>query len=226
MQDKQPTLLLTRPKPQSEEFLATCEEIAGRRLPVVISPIMRIELRKQLPDVRKYATIIFTSANGVAAIPDVLRGRQVVTVGEKTADAATRSGAVVRALGENAEQLVARSIEIQGPALHIRGTHARGDIALRLRKAGIEVDEAVVYDQVSQPLNKAALALLQGEGLVIAPVFSPRSAKLLSGMSMTADARVIAMSADVAEAWAGRGEIEVAPSPTAEAMAQSVVKHF
>lgn len=226
MQDKQPTLLLTRPKPQSFEFLALCETLAGRRLPVVVSPIIAIETRAEHPDLSVFATLIFTSANAVAAVVDDLRGRTVVTVGAKTCEVALQAGANAKCLGEDVNALIANANLIGGPALHCRGAHVRGDLAESLSAKGIRVDEVIVYDQVSQPLNQAAQTLLQGDGCVVAPLFSPRSAQLLSQNAIAADMQIIAMSAAVAEAWTGPGAKEIAAAPTAAEMAKCTTKFF
>ena len=226
MNDRQPTLLLTRPKQQSLEFLAACETKVGRRLPVVISPILRIDMHSKPSDLSVYRTLILTSSNGVAACVDALKGRQVVTVGERTKEAAAQAGALATFLGKDADALVANAGKIKGPALHIRGRHTRGLIAQRLRDAGLEVEEQVLYDQVSQPLSQAALALLQSNSEIIAPVFSPRSAKLLSQAPSGANLRVIAMSEAVADAWSGKGEVDVLPLPTARDMVTHVLTYF
>jgi uroporphyrinogen-III synthase len=226
MDDRQPTLLLTRPEKQSLEFLADCENKLGRRLSVVVSPVFKIDFRRSPPDLSNYETVILTSSNGVAACAEALVGRKVVTVGEKTAAAARRAGAEALVLGQDAEELVANSLKIEGPAVHVRGRHTRGSIAKRLGAAGVKTDELVLYDQLAQPLTQAAVAVLQGDAEVIAPVFSPRSAELLSQAHITASLHVIAMSEAVADAWNGPGSINVVASPTADAMIAQVVSHF
>ena len=225
MDDAQATLLLTRPKSQSVQFLTECETLAGRRLSVVISPLMRIEHLDTQVDFSKYATLIFTSANGVAAA-DNLRGRRVVTVGSNTAFKAQQAGADAVFFGTDVDALIARSDEIKGPALHCRGVHTRGDLATRLCQSGIETDEAVLYDQVSQPLSQAAVALLESSGKVVAPLFSPRSARLLSTFKIAAQIQIIAMSRAVATAWTSTGDIDVVDPPTSDAMAIGTVRHF
>lgn len=225
MDDAQATLLLIRPKPQSVQFLSDCEKLAGRRLSVVISPVLKIETLTTDADFSNYATLVFTSANGVAAAEN-LHGRRVVTVGCNTAVKAQQAGAESVCLGSDVEALIARADEIEGPALHCRGVHTRGDLAARLRAKGIQTDEAVLYDQVSQPLNQAAQTLLGSPGKVVTPLFSPRSAKLLSSSKIAAEMHIIAMSQAVASAWTSQGDIDVAETPTSKAMALRTVRHF
>lgn len=226
MQDSQPTLLLTRPKEQSAEFLSECEKHADRRLPVVVSPIIRIEAVADVPDLSSYATLIFTSANGVVACASELRGRRVVTVGTKACVLAAQAGAVATSLGEDVETFLAQSDQIEGPALHCRGTHARGNLAERLSANGVQTDEAILYDQVAQPLTPAARSLLQSNGSVVAPIFSPRSAQLLSQTMISADIQIVAMSEAVAQAWSGTGAVTVVSEPTALEMAMQTIRRF
>ena len=226
MQDTQPTLLLTRPKAQSAEFLSECEKLAGQRLPVVISPIIRIDFVSDLPDLNTHDTLIFTSANGVAACASELRGRRLVTVGAKTCAFATQAGAIATSLGEDVEAFLAQSDQIEGSALHCRGKIARGNLAERLNAIGIQTDEAILYDQVAQPLTPAARSLLQSNASVVAPIFSPRSAQLLSEAAVTSDLRIIAMSAAVADAWSGPGTTDTVSTPTAHEMAMQTIRYF
>jgi len=129
--------------------------------------------------------------------------------------------------GGDADQLVARMLAdgVRGPCLHVRGEHALGDIAARLWAAGVETSEAVLYRQVAQPLNAAALALLNRQAPVIIPLFSPRSARLISEeLRGNAPFFVAAMSAAVAGAVrAGPVKsVSVAQSPDASGMVDAI----
>lgn len=224
-----PTLLLTRPGPQSAEFLALCERAGGRRLPAVISPILRIVAEGDLPDLDAYATVIVTSGNAVGRLDEagLLAGRRVAAVGERTAALARAAGAEATCLGETVEAFLACGSRISAPAVHCRGVHSRGALANRLTEAGTPCDEAVVYDQVPEPLSPAARRLLSGAAPVVLPLFSPRSARLLAGAGgLSAPLRVLAISAATAEAWTGPGIVEVAPEPTADAMCSMTIDAF
>ena len=229
MTDPEPTLLLTRPKPQSEAFLVDCEARAGRRLPAVISPLIRIEQTGEVPKLDRYTTVIFTSANAVRRVlsSETLTGRIVKTVGERAASLARAAGAKAEALGEDVDAFILAASRVEAPALVCRGVHSRGDLAARLRDQGIPLDEVVLYDQVAQPLSPAARQLLSGEYPVVAPVFSPRTANLLYGQgAMTASLTVIAMSRAVADAWKGPGEVLVADRPNSTSMRALTLKQF
>ena len=225
----EPTLLLTRPEAQSKAFLILCERAAGRRLPVVISPILAIRRTGVLPDLDNYATIVFTSGNGVRAALETagLSGRRIATVGQRTAEIAHAAGASAVSLGDNVKAFLSAAGGLAGPVLFCRGAHTRGNLAERLRQAGLSVDEAVIYDQEALPLSVAARSLLSGETPVIAPVFSPRSASLLAGYGVfNAPITIVAMSRNVADAWKAPGKIVVADVPTSEAMCDLTVSYF
>ena len=226
MENAQATLLLTRPEPQSKAFLAECEGLCGRRLPVVISPLLTIEPVSDIPHLDRFATLVITSVNGGRRLAGTLAYRRVVTVGEKTASLARSFGASAASMGENIAGFLGNAKYLEGPVLFCRGVHTRGDLAGELRSRGIEVEEAVLYDQVSKPLSQAARMLLTGDAPVIAPVFSPRTAALLSRNVITAPFTLVAMSDAVRDAWENGGEIMVAAAPTAKAMCACVTEAF
>lgn len=225
MDDPEPTLLLTRPEPQSRDFLAACEARVGYRLPVIVSPLLQIEPVGDLPDLDRYRTVILTSANAVERFGAALAGRTVVTVGARTAERAAEFGASATCLGENVEAFLVNLPGVEGPALHAHGRHTRGDLAARARAAGLSVEEAEIYDQVSQPLSRAAREALQ-KGPVIAPVFSPRTARLLSAYPVAETCTILALSPAVAANWTGGGTVKVAERPDRAAMIEAVARAF
>lgn len=196
----------------------------ARRLPVVISPLMRIEPTGDVPDFDKYKTIILTSGNGVQRLGPALADRHVATVGRRTAELAREQGADASALGENVEEFLTAASDLISPALFCRGVHSRGDLANRLTDMGHSVDEAVLYEQVSVPLSNAARMLLTGDAPVVLPVFSPRTAKLLSSNRITAPTVVLAISSATASAWNASGKMHIAESPDAKAMRALVTR--
>ena len=101
-------------------------------------------------------------------------------MGEATAAEARRQGFAPIAAGGDAAALLDRLQRdgVTGPFLHPRGAHVAGDIAGALRRAGHVAREAVVYDQLAQPLSETARALLAGDAPVIVPLMSPRSGAL------------------------------------------------
>lgn len=203
------TLLLTRPRPQAERFEQIFAERFGPNIAVVLSPLLRIEPAGTLPPLSGYSGLIFTSQNGVQAFAGRSEDRRLPAycVGARTAEAAQAIGLRAEFCGADADALVARLAESPpgGHLLHLRGAHARGRIAARLSASGQPCDEAVIYDQVPQDLSPKAQELLGGEGLVLLPLFSPRSAKLAGEAVRGAHAplAIAAMSKAVTEVWEG-----------------------
>lgn len=219
---ERPCLLLIRPKAQSEAFLADCEARLKRRIQAVISPIIDIRPLGNVPDLDGFGTVIFSSANGVKQLSDRLVGRKVVTVGHATADVARSFGADATAFGETASDLLDRAADLEPPVLVCRGVHSRVDLAAELQIQGISAKAVVVYDQVELPMTSEALAVLNGNKPVVVPLFSPRSAALLSQQPHSAPLKVFAISDAVKAAWIGEPLAMVAKAPTSKAVCDLV----
>ena len=148
-------------------------------------------------------------------------------VGEATTAAARAQGWDAECAGRDAEDLVQTLIARRpdAPLIHLRGVHARGDIAARLSAAGIETREAVIYDQRLLPLVPQAVQALAGTEPVIVPLFSPRAARHFASLATgRAPVFIAAMSHAVAKSVSplNFNRLEVSDAPTARAMAQVV----
>lgn len=203
-------VLITRPEPGASEL---ARAIGGG----IVSPLMEIVLRPAaLPE---GAEPIFTSVNGVRAV-GAGRGR-AWCVGERTAEAAEAAGFDAVAGRGDADGLVAYVAARAGrPLIHVRGAHARGDVAARLRAAGHDCAEMIAYDQPERPLTAEAIAALSGSEPLVVPLYSPRAAQLLSRHAGNIRARldILALSAAVAEAAAPLGIAETAARSEGAAM--------
>ncbi|MDX1779836.1 MAG: uroporphyrinogen-III synthase [Thalassovita sp.] len=219
------TLLLTRPLDSARRFAAQLRDRLGD-VPVVISPLLRIEPAVPAPDLTGARGLIFTSQNALCAVGDG-QGRRCYAVGAATAAAARGRGFDPIAVEPDAESLFQRILadRPQGPLLHLRGCHARGNLAARLTEAGIETRQKVVYEQVETALTAEARAALNGELPVIVPLFSPRSAKIFARQQAgTAPILIAAMSDAVID---GLGNLPVtrlerAETPDADAMIAAI----
>lgn len=217
-------LLMTRPEPDSQRFAAALQQRTSVLFDTVISPLIGVSFRSDLPDLENFAGVVFSSRHAVSAVRQspLPSGLKAFTVGAATATAARLSGFEVVCADGNADDLVSLIIRErpQGRLVHLRGTHSHGDIASRLNNNGLDVSEAVVYDQPEIPLNAEARRILGGADPVVAPLFSPRSAALLAGYSVDAPLSVAAMSESVAKAAGSlhiRG-VRIAMQPTHESM--------
>jgi uroporphyrinogen-III synthase len=180
-----PLILLTRPQAQGARYAALCRAEFGDRAEVMAAPMQQIVWTRPASAIPDDTALIFTSENGVRAF---LRagagpGRQAFCVGERTAEAARQAGMVAVSANGTVEDLVALILKSPpaGALLHLHGTHLRGDLVGRLTKAGLAVTGHVAYDQRALPLAPDARDALASPRRVIAPLFSPRSARLLAG---------------------------------------------
>lgn len=215
-----PTLVLTRPEAQSRA-LASALDVEAQ---VIVAPIMDIVCSERRPDLGPFAGVILTSANAVRCGP-ALTGIKAHCVGERTAAAARDAGAEVLTVARDADDLVRRSPG-PGPLLHLRGEHARGDVAQRLSAAGIQTGEAIVYAQKARALSEAARRAIEGGEPTVLPLFSPRSARLVGAKVRPGKGvHVIAMSPAVARAWRDvtGGDTETCAAPTREVMLARII---
>jgi uroporphyrinogen-III synthase len=195
-------ILLTRPADQGARFEAELRACLGAGVEVLSSPLLAPAfVVPVLPD-GPFDAVIFTSETAVEAA-SALAGlpARAFAVGDRTAAVARAAGYATRSAGGDAEALVGLVIRDRpGRVLHLRGQETRGDVVARLRQAGVPAAEAVVYDQRPQPLSPAARAWLEGEAPVIAPLFSPRTAALLSQAAIRAPLWIVALSPAVQDA--------------------------
>lgn len=186
-----PTLLLTRPEADSRRFAQMLPD-----LPVVISPILRIvPVDHDAGRLRAAEALVFTSGHAVATAGPG-RGRPALCVGPRTAALARAAGfAVTEGPGDAAGMLPL--IEASGlKLLHPHGRHVA---------RVLPVDGMVVYDQQAQTLTAEARNLLAAPDPVIVPLFSPRSARLLSDalQGVSAPLWIAAISPAALDAWDG-----------------------
>jgi len=198
----QPTLLLTRPAPQSQRF-AQAFSAHFPRVPVLISPLMQIHNLPLLQDLAGVDALILTSENAVTSLAPQTRLRPPAwCVGPRTAAAARAAGFPIAGIAEDAGSLT-DLLKAQAPGahlLHARGRHVVADLPAALAPAGITVTEAMVYDQIACPLTDAAHTLLAQPGPILAPLFSPRSARLLVEAAPPRRLHIAALSPAVAKA--------------------------
>lgn len=224
MTSSSPTILLTRPAPAVQQFAERLRN-ADVAAQIVMSPLMRIE-SECVQVGADICGVLFTSKNGVASV--VGRDLPAWCVGDATAQAAGQAGWQARSAGGDAEALYRRVLADapKGPLLHVRGAHARGDLAERLTAAGIETREAVAYRQIAQPLSSEAKAVLNSDSRVLVPLFSPRTAEsFVAEGPFNAPVEVIAISAAVKQVLqnAEFARIDVAAKPTADAMFSAIL---
>ena len=226
--DADPVVLVTRPEPDGTAFLDLLRRAAPGPWRGVSAPLTRIAA---LPPPRppEGAELVLTSRNALrASSPGAFAGRRAWCVGRATAAEARAAGLVIAGVGGgDADALVALVLKARPdvPLLHLRGEPSTGDVAGRLRAAGLRAEEAVVYRQepaAPGPAFRGALGAAGG-GLVVAPVFSPRGARRLSEEAGDAALHAVALSPAVAVAVSlRRARVEVCARPDGAAMVGAV----
>ncbi|QFS84710.1 uroporphyrinogen-III synthase [Roseivivax sp. THAF40] len=224
-----PILLLTRPDAAANAFAGELEVEGIRPESILISPLIEISFTRQLPDMAPYLGLIFTSANGVHAYRDAGGPYRDIcfTVGDATARAAREAGLHPVSAQGSASDLTALILREApaGPLLHLRGEHSRGAVAETLNSAGIETNSAVLYAQELVPLSKAARDALNGKLPVVAPFFSPRTARAFADHGpFTAPLYLAAMSEAVAAPLQPLGAmaLETAAQPNGTSLRRTV----
>jgi uroporphyrinogen-III synthase len=224
-----PLVLLTRPRAASDRFAADLRAAQGP-VPVAIVPLMEIVPVVHQLDLEGVAALIFTSAASVEVFADLTQKRDLPAwcVGDRTAEAARAAGLKATSAGGDAQALVALMAEArpEGRLLHLCGVHTRGDVAGRLFEAGLRAEARPIYDQVAVTPGSELTAVLRHDGPVIAPLFSPRSARLFAEAAGDGADRAtpIALSAAVRDALPDTlaAHARIADSPDAPAMIRAI----
>ncbi len=227
MHDEAPRLLLTRPHRNSARLLA---DLAG--LPVadaIVSPLIDIDAVEGAVDVAGIAGLVVTSANAVPALKGLSTELPVFCVGDRTAAAVRACGFAAHSAQGDAAALIALVLRSArpGPLLHLHGAHTRGDIAERLTAAGVPCTGRIVYRQHARPLTPDAVAALGGPRPVLAPLYSPRSARLLTRAGpFGAPLDLVVISATVAAAARAMKprSICIADRPDRDAMTDAIAR--
>lgn len=224
-----PCLLLTRARADAERFVGLLDQQSLDAVDVVYAPLIEIRVCAPSVDQVEPRSVIFTSSNGVRAAKEhgIDTNLPCFCVGSRTTEVAKAEGWPAAFAGATAAELVEtlRNIRPQAPLLHLRGTHARGDIAERLTCAGLPTAERIIYDQVLLPLSESAESRLKARTPVIVPLFSPRTARQFANHRGTwADLYIAAISPAVAETVKKleNKEIIVSDRPDAATVARCV----
>lgn len=158
------TILITRQREQSIEFIAEVERRGGK---AVLLPLINIqdpesweEVDRAIQQVKTYDALIFTSINSVEKFlqrcllksvePVAFRRCEIYAVGEKTKSVVEERGLVVKAIPEKysssglAEYF--RTLDLQGKrVLYPHGDLWKADLLKSLMRQGASVDSIVVY---------------------------------------------------------------------------------
>jgi len=221
---KQPTLLLCRPEKQSQLFQSAVEERLGQSVATLISPAFDIEpLYPNVPE-NEPDHLVFTSKNGVdAAIRlKIKAGNAAYCVGPATTQHAKENGFRAIDGGGDVDSLLQhiRTTTRERSFLHVSGQHVTGDVVGQLQGWGYYANRLIAYRQVRLKTKQEFSDCLAGSSYKVLPLFSPRSAGIMSGVLVGENTHVIAMSQSIAMAAQGHAakSVIVATAPNIEAM--------
>jgi len=225
-----PLLLLTRPEAQAARFAKTFADRFGTGFDIVTAPIMEIVLADAPIALDGVGGLVFTSENGVAGFA-AMSGRRdlpAYCVGDRTAQAARQAGLDARSARGTAADLVAEiaADPPKGGLLHLRGEHARGDVCGNLRDHRLAAADQVVYAQHARPLPPEVLEAVAAAPVTLLPLFSPRSAELVSEDLRGQPGRLVLVTISPATtaAWAGPEPLSLheASRPDGEGMMEAL----
>ena len=229
MSKTRPIVLLTRPSAGSSQFAEALKARFGERIEIVISPLQEIEWLDNGEELPEASGLIFTSQNGVLGWNRDKSGQHptAYSVGPQTTALVENLGLNAVDCGGDANALVDHIVGLAPltPLVHIRGEHARGNIADRLNQAGIETFERIIYRQKALPTDESFNRVFQSDRIVIAPLFSPRSVGLfMNVLPSEAEPWLAIISANAAERVDAKFQrkMMVASAPNREAMLDSI----
>ena len=226
-------ILLTRPYDQALRFSENLVRLGVISKNILVDPITKIEGVDVSYNFSSVRGLLITSANAVAYLPAALVGSKLPTfcVGEATTRAALKQGLMAQHLATTAQELynVLSARFLEGPLLHLRGTHTTLDFEAYFQDTPTEVQNLIIYQQIVQDLGLATYTLLRGTVSIVLPIFSPRSAELLCGLDLNWGPHIcVAISEAVAVPCrtAGFGQVLVSPEPSAGSMLSKVTSLF
>jgi len=251
-------VLVTRALEQAERFSHALSELGAEPLHCPLTRIVdpapadAARLDAALADLRRYAWLVFASANAVerftAALTDrrldgrALAGARIACVGQATAAALASRGLIadlVPAHGDAAgvaRAVIESSGDLRGARILVpRAAEGRDEAVDLLRAAGAEVDAIAIYRlapvQPDHPSVAAALARLRARQVRAAAFFAPSQVRALMELLgpdavdlLGAVPILAAIGATTAAALAARGlTAQVVPTiPDADALAHEI----
>ncbi|NND49379.1 MAG: uroporphyrinogen-III synthase [Rhizobiales bacterium] len=189
-------LLITRPR---DDAAILAERLAALGHQTLIEPMLTIARLPVTFPHSPIAAIVLTSRHAARMMEGHVRGLPlenipIFCVGAATAEAARKAGMSNVVEGSSdARALAAMAIASLAPGtdagivLHVRGHHARGDIAGELRRHGIDAREIIAYEAIAaQDLSQATRNAITTGALDGALFLSPRTAKIFARLALDA----------------------------------------
>ncbi|RPE64750.1 uroporphyrinogen-III synthase [Pacificibacter maritimus] len=224
------TVLITRPQ---DDGVLLAEKIQQRcrDAQVIVAPVLKIEpVHFELPSM-KIDAIVLTSKHGVEAAAARCLDVPIFCVGDGTQRAAVQAGLnAVSAEGTWVELVALIRKSPCKKLLYIRGEHVRVDLCAQLAAAGLETYSVVAYRQIACRFSADVRQEIALQQSIVLPLFSPRSAKIVSQNldPYTGEITLISLSQAVADAWSGpmASKVICAKVPNSGAMFDLIVSQL
>ena len=205
MPSARPTLIITRPEPDAEQFAKQARVALSSKVEVICAPLLEIE---PLPYVIHFShdeQVIFTSRNAVRFAPNGA-GRVAFCVGQRTAQLALAAGyRAVSADGNASDLITLLAAQSSGPLVHVRGQQTTLSFSDALLTQGLSVRDIVAYRQVAKELPADIVFKILRDQNTILTVFSANAAEILSKelVGNTGPSTLVAISSTAAAPLAG-----------------------
>ena len=197
----------------------TAERLRGLGMEPVVQPLLAVQpLSPALPDLDRFAALVFTSLNGVAAYADLTprRDHLVFAVGDATAQAARDIGFTkARSAAGDLEDLT-RLLAEAAPTrlLAIAAETPAGDLARSLREAEGRQSIEILTAYRTVPTGVAAPAAIDA-----VLIHSPRAASEAARNALPANAVIACISPAAAAPFQALGRpCAVSPHPNETAL--------
>lgn len=180
-------LVITRPDPAAQRFLAEVEAALGHGVPALLAPLTGIEQIEVPSPARQPHALILTSENAVPAARRLgLATLSAFCVGDRTAEAARAAGLDALSAGGTVQDLIAlvEKAAETGPLLYLRGEQVSTDLVSLLSARGVACDEAITYRQVALAPPAALLSALSRTEPLVVPLFSPAAARRFAALPL------------------------------------------
>jgi len=196
-----PVVLATRPKPDSERFLALLKEAAGP-FQGIIAPAF--DYQTKTTEIPPFEVAIFTSRIGVLHAPTG-QGRVAYCVGGATAQAAQDAGYQSISANGDVNDLIALILDDRPmqTLLHVRGETSVGDVTTRLSSAGLTCQDIITYTKQKCALDPALRELITQGPICVLPLFSGETVSIFEEWDLpqsNLDAEVVDDTPDAPEA--------------------------
>jgi uroporphyrinogen-III synthase len=224
------TLLISRPKDDAEA-LKRAVLAQNSAVHVILAPAIEITPVPYDAKFDGFDAIILTSKHATAAAAKIAPGTTVLCVGDSTAQTARSLGLNAVSAGGTSKDLMALAQgKGFGCVLYLRGKHVHEDLELELNLIGLKTKSRVVYRQDPCKLSDEVIQDLARATTLLVPVYSTRSARILSENLDEYDGAItlVAISKSAADGWVGPKihQTIYAKAPNSKAMMAAIASQL